>query len=223
MSNLTSYLSDSDQLSRLKNFEDNFVERKSAGDSKDWLKTVVGLANSTPAGYPAVLFIGVKDDGTPETGCNLDSLQQTFARKMQEAYPPVYFATRILGVGDSQFLAVVIPGSENRPHFAGPSYVRRGSTTEVASRSQFDELLARRLSKSEHILRWRGKPVSIDRMRTGNAVNLVGPVETSYAQTVSECNAFYVTFGDGQSIPLRRVEISFDSGNKRLKLEIYPL
>jgi predicted HTH transcriptional regulator len=105
MSNLTSYLSDSDLLSRLKNFEDNFVERKSAGDSRDWLKTVVAFANSTPVGYPGVLFIGVKDNGTPETGCNLDSLQQTFARKIQEAYPPVYFATKILQANGERLIA----------------------------------------------------------------------------------------------------------------------
>jgi predicted HTH transcriptional regulator len=59
-------LKDEGLLLRLRNFEDNFVERKTSADSKDWLKTVVAFANSTPVGYPAVLFIGVKDDGTPE-------------------------------------------------------------------------------------------------------------------------------------------------------------
>jgi len=216
-------LSDADLLSRLRNFENNFVERKTSGDHRDWLKTVVGFANSTPVGYPAVLFIGVRNDGTPETGINLDSLQQTFTRKMQEAYPPIYFVTRVLGSTDSQFLAIVVPGSEDRPHFAGPSYVRRGSATEIASESQFNELIAHRLSKNAHILKWRGKPVSIDRMRTGSReIAMLGPVETSYEQTIADCNAFYVTFGDGQSIPLRRVEVSFDSSRKRLKLEIYP-
>ena len=165
--NGSSSLSDADLLSRLKTFEDNFVERKTSGDHKDWLKTVVGFANSTPIGFPAVLFIGVRDDGTPETGLNLDSLQQSFARKIPEAYPPIYFASRVLGSANSQFLAVIVPGSEDRPHFAGPSYVRRGSATEVASEHQFNEMVANRLSKSAHILKWRGKRVSIDRMRTG--------------------------------------------------------
>jgi hypothetical protein len=31
--------SEAELISRLNNFEDHFVERKSAGDSKDWLKT----------------------------------------------------------------------------------------------------------------------------------------------------------------------------------------
>jgi hypothetical protein len=39
-------LSDTDLLLRLTNFEDHFVERKTSGDSRDWLKTVVGFANS---------------------------------------------------------------------------------------------------------------------------------------------------------------------------------
>lgn len=87
MSTLASSLADEDLLTRLKNFEDNFVERKSAGDNRDWLKTLVAFANSTPVGYPAVLFIGVRDDGTPEGGNNLDKLQQTLAEKPKPPIP----------------------------------------------------------------------------------------------------------------------------------------
>lgn len=126
MNNLIASLSDADLLSRLKNFEDNFVERKTFGDSKDWLRAVVGFANSTPVGYPAVLFIGVKDDGTPETGVNIESLQQSFARKMQAAYPPIYFLTKMLQKNGSQFVAVIVPGSPERPHFAGSSFSCKG-------------------------------------------------------------------------------------------------
>jgi predicted HTH transcriptional regulator len=61
-------LTDADLLGKLRNFEDTFVARKTVGDSKDWLKTIVAFANSTPAGYPSVLFIGAKDDGTIEAG-----------------------------------------------------------------------------------------------------------------------------------------------------------
>jgi hypothetical protein len=48
-------LSDAD-LSRLTTFEDAFVERKSPGETRDLLKTAVAFANSTPVGYPAILF-----------------------------------------------------------------------------------------------------------------------------------------------------------------------
>jgi predicted HTH transcriptional regulator len=227
MNNFTVSLTDADVLSRLKNFEDNFVERKTSGDSKDWLRAVVGFANSTPVGYPAVLFIGVRDDGTPEVGVNLESLQQSFTRRMQAAYPPIYFATKILEKDGSQFVAVIVPGSANRPHFAGPSYIRRGNRTEAASEEQFDELLASRLSKSGEILKWIKKTISIDELRV-EYTHQLGPVARSTEQVVTACNSFYVTLADrigypGTSVPLRRVEISSDNKNSRLKLEIYPV
>lgn len=70
-------LSEQDLLLRLSTFEDSFVERKTSSDKKDWLSTVVGFANSAPVGSPAVLFIGVRNDGTIEGTINLDKLQQT--------------------------------------------------------------------------------------------------------------------------------------------------
>ncbi|HXC42516.1 MAG TPA: ATP-binding protein [Candidatus Dormibacteraeota bacterium] len=227
MNDLLVPLTDAELLSKLTATEHGFVERKTSGDSKDWLKTVVAFANSTPVGYPAVLFIGVKNDGTPEGGTNLDTLQQSFNRKIELAYPPIYFTTKILEKNGAQFLAVIVPGSASRPHFAGPSYIRKGSCTEVASEQQFDQLLSTRTSKSAEILKWRGKLVSIDWIRVEN-VDLMGPVERTQEQIVSECNAFYVTLANaigypGQSVPLRRVEISFDNVKTRLKLEIYPV
>ena len=131
-------LSDADLFLKLKNFEDHFVERKTHGDSKDWLKAVVGFANSVPIGYPAVLFIGVKDNGDIEEGVNLDALQKTLGKKLDDAYPPIYYMSKVLSASGRQFLAVIVPGSENRPHFAGPSYIRSGSETKVASQRNID-------------------------------------------------------------------------------------
>jgi predicted HTH transcriptional regulator len=71
--------SDQELLLKLRNFEDNFVERKTISDNKDWLKTVVAFANSVPIGYPAILFISVKNDGTIRDSVNLDKLQMTLA------------------------------------------------------------------------------------------------------------------------------------------------
>jgi hypothetical protein len=51
-------LTDEELLLRLRSFEDAFVERKTKGDHIDWVKTIVAFANSTPVGFPAVLFIG---------------------------------------------------------------------------------------------------------------------------------------------------------------------
>jgi predicted HTH transcriptional regulator len=72
-------LSETDLLSRLRNFEDNFAERKRSSDKREWLETAVAFANSVPLGLAGVLFIGVKNDGTIQGIANLDKLQQTFS------------------------------------------------------------------------------------------------------------------------------------------------
>jgi len=216
-------LKDEDLLLRLHNSEDNFVERKTSGDSKDWLKTVVAFANSTPVGYPAVLFIGVKNDGTPEDKpVNLDSLQKSFSEKVSEAYPLVYYVAKIVNVDGKQVLAVIVPGSADRPHFAGQAYVREGSRSVVASKAQFEELIASRSSKAYEILKWKGKSITVDLMHTPAHTFTMGPVTASQEYIVADCNQFYVTFGAGigkKSVPLERLNISFDQKAQRLKLE----
>lgn len=154
-------ITDADLLLRLTNYEDHFVERKTQGDNRDWLKTVVGFANSAPIGYPAVLYIGVRDSGEIEEGVNLDSLQKSFGKKLEDAYPPIYYMTKVLAKDGKQFIAVIVPGSEHRPHFAGRSYVRIGSETRVASEQHFDNLIAQRHSKTYEILKWKGKPIAL--------------------------------------------------------------
>lgn len=224
-------LSDQDILVRLKNFEDAFVERKSTGDMRDLLKTAVGFANSIPVGYPAILFYGVTDKGEPEGKANLDTLQKTINEKLSEAYPSIYYLAKVLQLDGKQFLAVIIPGSENRPHFAGRSYIRVGSETRDASEAQFGRLIAERNSKVREILKWQGQQITVQ----------FPPVEQTFAGTVHraeekplsahvlDCNQFFATLQITRSqndsrlvaIPLSRLEISFDTrGAGRLCLEV---
>ena len=150
-----------DLLLWLRDPEHTFVERKVFSDAKDWLKTVVAFANSTPIDYPAVLYIGVKDSGAPEeASVDLDKTQKTLSEKLTAAYPAIYYETKILDVAGKKVLAVVVPGSRNRPHFAGQAYVRDGSKTINASKEQFDQLIAQRNSKAYKILEWHGKSSS---------------------------------------------------------------
>jgi predicted HTH transcriptional regulator len=58
-------LTDRDILLRLANTEDGTVERKTASDYRDCLKTAVAFSNSMPVGDPAIIFVGVGNDGTP--------------------------------------------------------------------------------------------------------------------------------------------------------------
>jgi predicted HTH transcriptional regulator len=200
-------LTDHDLLLKLKNSEDAFVERKTSGDSKDWLKTVVALANSTPIGYPAVLFIGVKDDGTPEDNAvNLDSLQKTLSKQLANAYPPIYYLPKVLNANGKQVLAVIVPGSAERPHFAGQSYVRHGSQSVVASKEQFNALIASRSSKIYTILEWKDKSIQVGHIIPGE------PRPYAFrTSTIVDCNEFWVTLKTGtalQALPLGRLELS---------------
>ena len=215
-------LSDENLLLKLADTEDSFVERKTFSDSSDWLKTAVAFANSCPVGYPGVLFIGVLNDGTPhdpKQRPNLETLQKSFSDRLNEAWPPIYSLSRILRKDGLEFLAVLIPGSSARPHFAGPSYVRVGPETKKASESQYSEMLAQRQAKSFEILQWKGKLVTVEQVLVGRSGRY------DHAATVVDCNQFYVTLSSGDppkpnSISLRRVAISFDHLGSRLKLEV---
>jgi hypothetical protein len=221
-------LTDQEIHSRLRQFEDHFVERKTSGDSKDWLKTAVAFANSTPIGYPAILFIGVRNDGSLEGGVNFDSLQQTFNRILEDVYPPIYCLSKIVADAGKQCLAVIIPGSPQRPHFAGPSYVREGSQTKKASEAQFTQLISERSGKAYEILKWMGKEITVvfpgvEEILHGTTYRKAG--ETGVA-TLAACNQFYVTLKlhvsirrpEFYSYPVQLIEISFDNVKERLEL-----
>ena len=210
-------------------FEDSFVERKTASDSSDWLDAAVAFANTTPIGYPAILFIGVRDDGTVEgTPNNLDSLQKTLSKRLAKAYPPLYFLTRVLQREGKKFLAVIVPGSESRPHFAGPAFLRDGSKTVVASNEQFDKLISERDNKAYWILKWKGKTVTLKRPEGEElyAGTTRPRAAVSIAVTVVECNQFYVTLRSIKQInlfvsyPLNIIDLNFDHAERQLELHL---
>jgi predicted HTH transcriptional regulator len=224
---LTVTVSDKDLLARMRNFEDHLVERKVVGDDKDWKKTAVAFANSVPVGLPAVLYIGVRDNGEIETPQrNLDDIQRKFNTMMQRVFPRIAYAPKIITENGQQALAIIIPGSELRPHFAGLSYVRLGSQTDEASAEQFAELIAQRNSKTARILSWKDKKVTVvNRLSVGR---IAGPGGTEGQwpdnTAVVNCDQFYVTLQIGadpeMSFPLSRVEINFDNMRHRLQLEV---
>lgn len=190
-------LSDEDILYRLTNTEDNFAERKRFSDDKEWLRTAVGFANSCPVGFPAILFIGAYDNGKiemPAKAVNLDSLQKTLTEKLNAAWPPLYYLPKVLRKDSREFLAVLIPGSSSRPHFAGRSFVRVGSETRDASESQFNELLAQRNSKSFAILQWKGKRITAEN-RNMERIRVMGPVAGSLNQSSRQLMHSLSSFG----------------------------
>jgi Schlafen, AlbA_2 len=219
-------LSDEDILRRLTDTEDGTVERKTAGDYRDCLKTAVAFSNSLPVDDPGIIFVGVGDDGTVQDKLNLDSLQRDVARGLGKIYPRVYAQMKVLRDSTGkEFLAVIVRGSENRPHFAGPSYVRDGSRTIEASEGQFEGLIAERSSKAYKIREWLGREITF-RIPEGRGVTVgysfyrgPGPAR------VVDCSQFYVSiqFSSSQATvvkayPLVFVEIGYDHEADRLEL-----
>ena len=211
-------LTEEELLLRFGNTEDNFVERKSISDWKDWLKTVVAFANSCPIGFPGLLFIGVNDDGTVQRlnePVGLEKLQKSLAEKINEAWPPIYFLPKILRKEDREFLVVLVPGSPQRPHFAGQSYVRVGPETRRVSEDQFDNLILQRSSKGRELVKMIGKQIAWEMFgRQGGGAQAV----------VADCNQFFITLDGGsykRCFPIDWITISFDPTNQRPHLMVH--
>jgi hypothetical protein len=130
--------------------------------------------------------------------------------------------TKIVNVEGKQVLAVIVPGSADRPHFAGQAYARQGSKSVGASKAQFEELGASRNSKTYEILKWKGKTITVA-VFGGHKKALGLPVfKRSRARTLVASNQFHVTLEGPpgkEHIPLSRIDVSFDEQNQRLKLE----
>jgi hypothetical protein len=221
-------LNDAELLARMQNFEDHLVERKTAKDEKDWKKTAVAFANSAPVGLPAVLYIAVRNNGEIETPQpDLDDIQKKFNRQMERVYPRIAYVPKIITENGRQALAIIITGSELRPHFAGLSYVRRGSESIESSEEQFEELIASRTAKCREILKWKGKPVTLRYLNVEPAMHKLGRrIGRSKEAVIQACNSFYVTLQEERvvgSFPLTSVDITFDYENSRLALEIRPV
>jgi len=142
---------------------------------------------------------------------------------MQKVYPRIQYVTKIITENGRQALAVIIPGSELRPHFAGLAYIRRGSESLEASGEQYEELITQRNNKSARILAWKDKKITVIE-RTPWRVG-VGERPWAEGSIMVNCDQFYVTLlesptGVAESYPLTRVEINFDNLRHRLKLEI---
>jgi len=222
-----SSISDNEILRRMAAGEDSFVERKSLGDwKKDAVKTCVAFANSCPLEGPLGLFcIGVRDDGTIENSQqDLDTVQKTFERELEEAYPPILHHTRIVSASEGKFVAVIVQGSSHGPHFSGPAYIRSGSKTTKASEKQFERVIDRRERKVREILKWLTKTVKLVRI-WAVPNNMVGRIAGHSFVTVADCDSFVVKLkitGADQyvSFSLDHVVLGHDPQNNCLTLEV---
>jgi hypothetical protein len=223
-------LTDEDILARLTAVEDATVERKTSSDNRDWIKAAVAFSNTLENEQPGILFVGVYNDGRIEevTAQNFEKLQNRVSDELSNIYPPIYPMIQVREKEGRKFLAVVIYGSPNRPHFAGKSYRRDGTRTVDASEPHIEQFIALRSSKVAEILKWKGKVVTF-RRSTGkdlNAVHVLGSGGGRLAGKILDCNQFYLTAesltvkGNAISFPLQAIEIGFDHYNQCLELYI---
>ena len=174
-------------VARLRNHEDNFVERKPDGaNSGEIRQTVVAFANTVPPGGAGILFLGVHNDGRIQGVENPDKLQKTVREQCERVcYPPIAFSAQVLEAEGKAVVAVVVPSSANRPHFAGPALVRRGSESVGASPELFDELIASRNDKVAAILHMRGSPITV--ICVQHRLGSTGRVSDQRYRTRSDC------------------------------------
>jgi predicted HTH transcriptional regulator len=206
-------LSDDELIKRLLSEEDALIERKTANDYRDVLKCAVSFANSLPHGFIGLIYVGVRDDGSIEQNIGTDSIQKKVNGLIALIYPPIVYESRVVRVNENNVVAILVPSSSNRPHFAGPAYVRRGSETFAASEEQFAELIAQRNSLAYELLRWKGKHIKLyERDYSGHRV-FGGDV------MLVDCNQFYVVL-ENRSYPLGKIEISRGNESKTLAITV---
>ena len=197
-------------LARLGAAEDNFVERKPEGANRSELRrTVVAFANSTPEGQIAVLFLGLHDKGMIIGVQNPDALQKTIGDVCGgDIYPPVDFFSRAIQVDGKTVVAICVPSSRRKPHFAGPAFVRRGSESVVASVELYEELIASRVDKCRQILAWRGQIITVTSVQHNLACPSGLPIKRTESHPNAECSRATPTWF---SLKLLRAPLAFPS------------
>lgn len=221
-------LTDDELRRRIDGGEDELTEFKAnVPNGAELRQTLVAFANSVPAGQVGTCFIGVNDDGEAVGVDDTDGRQRTIRRIAQnDCYPPIDVSCRTLDVDGNGVLAVEVPHSTTRPHFAGAAYVRRGSESVAASREQYEQLIASRHDKCRVISAWGNAPITVEMVgkRLGDQRRLEGNYRASCDAQILECTPHHVRLvqlntGDHYVEPIENVVPLVDVGrNNRPKL-----
>jgi hypothetical protein len=99
----------------------------------------------------------------------------------------------VLSVSGVNIVAVVVFPSKNRPHFAGPAFVRIGSESVNASTQLFEELITSRSDKARQMLQYRDSDTAV-------LIELPSPYNRTdvmrFQCKVTDCNPHYATFAE---------------------------
>ena len=210
--------------------EHALLERKSAAVNRQEIRqTLVAFANSVPDGQEAVLFIGIRDDGTIQGTETADETQRLVRLvATTDCYPPITVYPTVIQVDSLSVVAVVVPNSRNRPHFSGPAYVRVGAESVVASTEQYEELITSRHETCRVLQTWKGAITVWE-----NNVQLDHPGQTfaNYRRRrdglIIACTPHLLRLQDCGShteyaVALRQVEIGYDVARNRNAITIHP-
>ena len=208
--------------------EDNFVERKPESvKSAELRQTLCAFANSIPEGREAVVYIGIEDQTGAVLGVeNTESLQKRIRTVCRDdCYPAIQYTSEVLPFEQGRVVAVVIPFSKTRPHFAGPAFVRVGSQSVKASDSQYEELILSRTDKARQLILYKANHIFVlvrginYRLGSNEPFSGGGHCEERECK-VDRCNGFnvrldWVAQGQCFTEDLTRVNISVDDKKDR--------
>ncbi|MGH8261351.1 MAG: AlbA family DNA-binding domain-containing protein [Steroidobacteraceae bacterium] len=211
--------------------ESSLIERKPDNfKDKEARKVIVAFANSTPEGQEAVLFIGLDDKTGKATGvANTDELQRKYARVLAECYPTIDVRMHVLPFEEKDVVAIVVPASARKPHFAGGAYIREGSRSVLASDRLYEDLIQSRKDKTRELIKYRNAQTVFSvrgiNYRLGSQMPLGSgkKVEEIPDCTVKECNGHTVTFfrldlRESFSEALNRISIEWDVRKNRPRI-----
>jgi hypothetical protein len=216
-----------DLIKRLCDHEDSFVERKLEGD--DLKRSIVAFANSVPAEKEGIIFVGIRNDGKEVGVENPDALQKKIQKFCNDdCFPSIHFTTKILRRSETVvLLAIIIPASLARPHFAGPAFVRQGTKSVVASKELYEDLITSRNSKAGELLRYKGQAVTIVTQKNPlgrpafAGVHLGSSLHNqtfTHTCRVEDVTPFFVRFKKDDKYftePIQNIEISYDETQNR--------
>jgi hypothetical protein len=218
-------------LARLRAGEDTLTELKASPQESVVRRALVAFANSATPERSGVLFLGASADGTPVGLTNPTSVGEKVATWAGECYPRVAFECVTLPADGGEVLAVIVPASAERPHFAAPAYVRDGPRTVKAPPGVYEDLIASRNTTAGAILRHKGEIVSVVEQErwAGGGISPASVTERAVRECrIEGCSAHSVELLDIASstlysFSLERVMVMVDTVHHRpLKLTIRP-
>lgn len=218
---------------RISTFEDNFTERKLEGAKPAELRrTLVAFANSVPDGRTAVLFLGVRNDGTIKGVSNPDQLQKKIREIAEhDCYPKILYSVEAGTISGRTVLAIEVLPSSEKPHFAGPAYIRVGSESVIASKEKYEELIASRHSLAGALLKLKRHVITLEAPSIGGLAILVNRGDSRYRERYScrilDCTPHYVrldNIGSGARIsePLENITLAYDEERHRPMIIVQP-